>query len=158
MICSGPTAYLKHEMLHIRRESINTYLAKHIRYADMESDEWVKWRLGHSGGAEAKELFRDVLRYRQWLRRNVWPLLPARPAWRFFYMYVFKLGFLDGRAGWHLARLMSCYEYMISLLYHDKLIRAAEAETDAASHSRVPSPRAGADASLVGTAEGARRS
>lgn len=131
MICSGPTAYLKHEMLHIRRESINTYLAKHIRYADMESDEWVKWRLGRSGGgAEAKELFRDVLRYRQWVRRKIWPRLPMRPGWRFVYMYVVKLGVLDGRAGWHLARLMACYEYMISLLYRDKLIRAAEAEGD----------------------------
>ena len=127
MICSGATAYLKHEMLHIRRENINTYLAKHIRYADMESEEWVKQRLGRGSGAEARELFRDVLKYRQWLRRRVWPRLPARPGWRFFYMYFFKLGFLDRRAGWHLARLMACYEYMISLLYRDKLLRAAEA-------------------------------
>lgn len=132
MICSGPTAYLKHEMLHIRRESISTYLAKHVRYADMESDEWVKSRLGQRSGAEARELFRDVLKYRQWLRRRVWPLLPARPAWRFFYMYFFKLGILDGRAGWHLARLMACYEYMISLLYRDKLIRATEAKKEQA--------------------------
>jgi hypothetical protein len=39
-------------------------------------------------------------------------------------MYFVRGGFLDGRPGWHLARLMSCYEYMISLLYQDKLAEA----------------------------------
>ena len=140
MICAGPTAYLKHEMLHIRRENLNAYLAKHVRYADMESDEWVKQKLGQASGAEARQLFRDVLKYRQWLRRRVWPLLPARPGWRFFYMYVFKLGFLDGRAGWHLARLMACYEYMISLLYRDKLIRAAQAKEEREQAERNDAP------------------
>ena len=36
-------------------------------------------------------------------------------------MYFFRLGFLDGRAGWHLARLMASYEYMITLLYKEKM-------------------------------------
>ena len=61
-------------------------------------------------------------------------------------MYVFKLGFLDGRAGWHLARLMACYEYMISLLYRDKLIRVAEKDVEqgratapVAAESQLPS-------------------
>jgi len=127
MVCEGGTDYLKAEMLHIRRETISQYLTKHIRYADMESNEWVKMRLGQSNVALAEALFRDHLRYRQWLRRHAWPRLPGRPLWRFLYMYVVRLGFLDGRAGWHLARLMLCYEYMISLLYRDKLFRARQA-------------------------------
>jgi hypothetical protein len=48
--------------------------------------------------------------------------MPARPLWRFLYMYLARFGFLDGRAGWHLAWLMASYEYMISLMYHDKLL------------------------------------
>ncbi len=123
MVCDGPTKYLRHEMLHIRRESITEYLEKHIRYADMESDEWVKQRLGQSRGAEAKALFQDMLRYRQWLRRKIWPRTPFRPLFRFLYMYIARLGILDGRAGWHLAMLMASYEYMISQLYRDKLMR-----------------------------------
>src|SRR3954470_823204 len=51
MVCEGPTDYLRQEMLHIRTESVSQYLDKHIRYADMESDEWVKWKLGHSSTA-----------------------------------------------------------------------------------------------------------
>ena len=125
MICDGPTGYLKCEMLHIRRETISEYIKKHIRYADLESDEWVRLKLGQGGGAQPKTMFRDVLRYRQWLRRKVWPKVPARPLLRFLYMYFVRFGFLDGRAGLHLAQLMASYEYMISLLYRDKMQRIA---------------------------------
>lgn len=124
MVCPGPTQYMKGEMLHIRRESITQYLSKHIRYADMESEEWVKLRLGQSNIAPADQLFRHHLRYRQWLRRHVWPRMPGRPLWRFLHMYLLRFGFLDGRPGWHLARLMLSYEYMIGLMYRDKLIAA----------------------------------
>ncbi|MCE9591748.1 MAG: glycosyltransferase family 2 protein [Planctomycetes bacterium] len=123
MVCDGPTRYLKDEMLHIRRETMSMYIAKHIRYADLESDEWVKRKLGTSQGADTARLFRDVLRVRQWLRREMWPIIPGRPVWRFLYMYFVRFGFLDGRAGWRLAMLMASYEYMISLLYRDKLDR-----------------------------------
>ncbi|MGH7213939.1 MAG: glycosyltransferase family 2 protein [Tepidisphaeraceae bacterium] len=123
MVCHGPTAYLHREMLHIRRETVSQYIAKHIRYADLESDEWVKLRLGGSRVAAARELFTDSLRYRQWLRREIWPLMPLRPCWGFLYLYVVRMGVLDGTVGWHMARLMASYEYMISLLYRDKLLR-----------------------------------
>src|SRR5205814_6839779 len=99
------------------------FLDKHIRYADMESDEWLKWKLGQSTMEKPGSLFSSFLRYRQWIRRKIWPRLPMRPLWRFLYMYFFQLGFMDGSAGWHMARLMSCYEYMIGLLYRDKLHR-----------------------------------
>lgn len=128
MVCNGPTAYLKHEMLHIRRETISEYIKKHIQYADLESDEWVKLRLGRGGGAQPGTMFRDVLRYRQWLRRQAWPKTPMRPLLRFLYMYFVRLGFLDGRAGFQLAQLMASYEYMISLLYRDKLLRIKEGQ------------------------------
>ena len=80
MVCNGPTDYLRAEMLHIRRETLAQYIAKHIRYADMESDEWVKLRLGESRVAPADKLFRDHLKYRAFLRREVWPLVPGRPT------------------------------------------------------------------------------
>ena len=124
VICDSPTDYLHQEMLHLRRETISQYLDKHIRYADMESNEWLKWKLGHSRNASTNELFKDTLRLRQWVRRNIWPRLPLRPLWRFTYMFFFRVGFFDGHAGWYLAQLMACYEYMITLLYKDKLINA----------------------------------
>lgn len=121
MICDGPVAYLREEMLHVRRETIEQYIQKHVRYADLESDEWMKWHLGRSQEARAGALFKDVLRVRQWVRREVWPRLPMRPMWRLVYMYFVRLGFLDGRAGWHMAWLMANYEYMIGVFHEEKL-------------------------------------
>ncbi len=121
MVCQGSTAYLRGHLIHIRYETISDYIAKHIRYADLESAEWVKMRLGRSSAAPEYSLFHGSLRFRQWFRRRVWPRLPCRPLGRFMHMYFFRLGFLDGRAGWRLAWLMACYEYMIGLLYREKL-------------------------------------
>jgi len=128
MVCNGPSDYLRAEMLHIRRETISRYLAKHIRYADLESDEWLKWKRGESRSGAPGSLFKDLLALRQWIRRHIWPRLPGRPLWRFLYMYFLRFGFLDRRPGWHLARLMSCYEYMIGLLYKEKRLRTRELE------------------------------
>jgi glycosyltransferase involved in cell wall biosynthesis len=41
--------------------------------------------------------------------------LPFRPTLRFLYMYLLRLGFLDGRAGWTYCRLLAMYEYWIVL-------------------------------------------
>lgn len=123
MVCDGPTQYLRNEMLHIRGESVHEWIRKHIRYADLESDEWVKLKYGQEAGASAEQLFTRTLKYRQYLRREVWPRTPFKPLLRFVYMYVLRLGVLDGLAGLHMAVMMSVYEYMIELLYRDKLAR-----------------------------------
>ena len=39
--------------------------------------------------------------------------LPFRPTLKFLYMYLFRLGFLDGIPGYHYCRLMAFYEYLI---------------------------------------------
>jgi glycosyltransferase involved in cell wall biosynthesis len=122
MICPGPTVSLQAEMLHIRNESMQQFIAKHIQYANFESEEWVKYKFGGSADARPGELFSDHLRNRQYIRRVVWPQLPLRPLWRFLYMFIWKFGFLDGMAGWRLARVMITYEYMITLLYQEKLL------------------------------------
>jgi glycosyltransferase involved in cell wall biosynthesis len=126
VVCDGPTGFLRAEMLHIRRETMTRYVEKHIRYANLESDEWVKWRFGQSTVAPAGMLFPSHLGYRQWLRRYLWPRLPFRPFWRFLWMYFIRFGFLDGRPGWHLACLMTSYEYMITLLDNEKMGRKTQ--------------------------------
>lgn len=123
MVCDGPTRYLREEMLHIRGESVHDWIRKHIRYADLESDEWVKLKYGQEAGARAGRLFTKTMRYRQYLRREVWPRTPLKPVLRFLYMYFLRLGVLDGAAGLHMAMMMTAYEYMIELLYRDKLSR-----------------------------------
>lgn len=46
--------------------------------------------------------------------------LPLRPFVRFFYLYFFSLGFLDGKAGLKYAILQFIYEFMIILKIYEK--------------------------------------
>jgi glycosyltransferase involved in cell wall biosynthesis len=128
MVCDGPSDYLRDEMIHIRSESVHEWIKKHIRYADLESDEWVKLKHGQEAGAQAGRLFTSILKYRQYLRREVWPRTPFKPFMRAVYMYLIRLGVLDGVPGMHLAVFMSAYEYMIELMYRDKLARIQTGE------------------------------
>ncbi len=146
VVCQGETSYMPGAMLHIRRETMSAYVHKHIRYADLESDEWVASKLGTSRTAPVEQLFRHHLRLRQWLRRKAWPAMPWRPFWRFTYMYFVRLGFLDGASGWHLARLMASYEYMISLFYRDKLHRARQQKWSPPTYARKALEDAGVTA------------
>ena len=120
MVCEGQTAY--------SGTRCSTSAGDHLRGISVHiatpiwGDEWIRRRFGQPPRRH-RHLFRDILRIRQWLRRELWPRLPFRPFVRFIYMYFIRLGILDGRAGLHLALLMASYEYMISMLYRDKLQR-----------------------------------
>lgn len=52
--------------------------------------------------------------------------LPFRPALKFLYMYLFRLGFLDGIPGYHYCRLMALYEYLIVVKTAELRRQAAE--------------------------------
>ena len=41
--------------------------------------------------------------------------LPARSLFKFIWMYLIKLGFLDGRMGFRYCLLHTFYEYQVSL-------------------------------------------
>ena len=47
--------------------------------------------------------------------RKIFYKLPGRPLLRALYMYFFKLGFLDGKRGFHLAILSGFYEFVVNL-------------------------------------------
>lgn len=72
----GPAGWLKHPLLHHTCRSFEKYLLKHDRYTT-----WAA---------------RDRAKRTPQVR---WHHLTVRPAFRFFKQYVFKRGFLDGRAG-----------------------------------------------------------
>lgn len=116
VVCHGKVGRCRAPMLHVRRETVHEFIAKHIRFADLESDQLIRAQFGE----DAPDRLRP-LASRGPGRGDSLPRIPWRPVMRFLDMYILKLGFLDGRAGWHLASLMSTYEYMTLLMYREKL-------------------------------------
>lgn len=61
-------------------------------------------------------------------RRASWVDLSLRPWWRFVHVYIVRLGFLDGRAGYMVARLGAYFTFLKYARLWD-LTRQAAAET-----------------------------
>ena len=102
----GGTARLRHELLHFAYPDIYTWLEKHNRYSNWEARVEVEGG-GHAGGGAIGRHLAGRRRLRSLSRR-----LPFRPTARFLYSYVWKRGFLDGRAGYMFCRLLAAYEMM----------------------------------------------
>jgi glycosyltransferase involved in cell wall biosynthesis len=103
---------LREPYLHYNfSKGLDDWREKHDRYSTKEAEESLQerqkrriaWRdlWGNDPVARRRALKRLSMR------------LPCRPILRFLYMYVFRLGFLDGRPGLLYCRLLATYEKMI---------------------------------------------
>jgi len=92
---NGPSAKLKHPLLHHNVESLSRYIQKHDEYSNWEAGVWL-----HGDGRDElpPALFGNQAQRRRWLRRKFFHL-PGSPFLFFLYKYVFRLGFLDGVPG-----------------------------------------------------------
>jgi glycosyltransferase involved in cell wall biosynthesis len=90
------------------------WFEKHNRYSSDEAQELVGL-LSAGRGADLAGIFSSDPTRRRRALKEVSARFPFRPTLRFLYMYIFRFGFLDGRAGLAYCRLMALYEYMIVL-------------------------------------------
>jgi glycosyltransferase involved in cell wall biosynthesis len=110
--CDGRTCELtEHLVHHPFNKGIDWWFERHGRYASAEARLLVS-----SNQATARSWFcllsRDPRERRVALKRIAYRL-PWRPFLSFLYLYVVRLGFLDGRAGYHYANMRMACEVMI---------------------------------------------
>jgi glycosyltransferase involved in cell wall biosynthesis len=95
----GAVQKLQGDLIDTLTPDVATFTARHLRWAALEAAEHdtppdatgrIRGRLGTDNAIEQRRWLRD------WYAR--WPLF-LRPSVYFFYRYVVRLGFLDGRAG-----------------------------------------------------------
>lgn len=110
----GSCGELEHHLIHDSfSKGVGDWWEKHIKYAKLEAIE-AKKELGKALKFEAL-LSKDPVVRRRMLKRLSYHL-PARPALRFFYMYLLRGGILDGSAGYEYCQMLSAYERLISVL------------------------------------------
>ena len=98
---AGPVGRLANDIVDEDRKGLATWLHKHVRYAELEQRKRGQpvpfrerlRRFRARDRTSTKPLPRIIL------KDLVFPVLPARPLALFLYMYVVRLGVLDGRAG-----------------------------------------------------------
>jgi glycosyltransferase involved in cell wall biosynthesis len=115
MIVDGPAGYLKDHLLHDDDKGIERFFDRHNHYTSLEAVEIMRERLKSGGEKLGGNFFERGPQRRRALKNFAQRYLPFRPMFLFFYMYILKAGFLDGRMGLRYCLLKMFFEYQIVL-------------------------------------------
>lgn len=107
--------YLKNDMLHEDFRDLYHWLERHNRYSNWEARVYYNLLTGQGDdGTIGANFFGDDVKRKRFLKK-IWVRLPFKPFLRFVLSYIIQRGFLDGKAGYIYARLLSQYEYQIGV-------------------------------------------
>jgi glycosyltransferase involved in cell wall biosynthesis len=112
-IAEGVTEPLNGHLHHYPfNKGVSYWFERHNRYSSMEAVAKVGMLVDP---IESRQLFSsDPLARRRIMKRLLYRL-PLRPFIVFFYLYVIRLGILDGRAGFYFSRMRAIYEFLIDI-------------------------------------------
>ena len=106
VVVRGETGRLRCEMDHYAFPSVEVFVEKHNRYSNWEARVALERSLK---GADPLQM--ESVSARRKLKR-IAQRLPCRGLLRFLYVYLWQLGFLDGREGYYFARLHGFYDFL----------------------------------------------
>ncbi len=91
-------------ILHdLQLTNLEVWTASHNRWSSAEAEEfWLaRQRSEDESDVLSENLFGDSRMRKRWIKNRIWYRMPllVKPFFFFFYSYVIKLGFLDGKAG-----------------------------------------------------------
>jgi len=119
VILNGSVGYLKNDMLHVDFRDIYHWLERHNRYSNWEARVYLNLLTDKDeSGTIGANLFGSAVQRKRFFKK-LWVRLPFKPTLRFILFYVIRLGFLDGKAGYIYARLLSQYEYQIGVKLYE---------------------------------------
>ncbi len=121
---SGPLGYIHKPYDHFPfSKGVQEWIARHNVYSTNEVELILRLRAESLNWADM--ISSDAVRRRRFLKRLA-AHAPAllRPFLRFFYTYVLRGGFLDGRAGWVFCMLRLSHESHIGVKLHEARARS----------------------------------
>jgi glycosyltransferase involved in cell wall biosynthesis len=139
LIVDGATGRLNADFIHEDRKGITDWITKHVRYA--ESEAAAAFTDMTAQGQLDASLFGSQRERVRWIRTRVWNRLPPvfRPALYFFYRYVLRGGFLDGRPGFVFHFMQGFwYPLLIDLKYLEMRDARRAQRVPVSIHDRLP--------------------
>jgi glycosyltransferase involved in cell wall biosynthesis len=131
----GRAARLVHELDHHAYPSIAVWVEKHNRYAVWEAAMYGRFlREPIPASIGTGKRFKRLL-------KKVYLRLPMRPAVRFLYSYVLRLGFLDGRPGLVFCSLLSFYDFLAWANLYEAGLKAQDSVPSRGARSAPPMGR-----------------
>ena len=115
VILDGKGGYLKFDLLHESKSDLDAWIAKHNRYATENAREYYRiLREGISGEMKGR-LFGNQAERKRFLKERIWVRLPGRGLLWFLYLYLFRLGFLDGLHGLRFCVMQGVFQHFVSM-------------------------------------------
>ena len=110
VIVDGPIGKLQTPLIHDDFKGLEAYIDRHNRYSTWEAILRLKFLTSGSYGSRSvhPKLFGNAQERRRWLKKLA-IRMPGESFLWFAYHYAFRMGFLEGRAGWIACRLRSDY-------------------------------------------------
>jgi len=144
---TGKIGMLRRPYLHFNfSKGLDDWIDKHNRYSALEAREVFEALSGKD--TPAHSAFGNAVERRRFFKSRIYPRLPGTWLGRFIWMYVLRLGFLDGRAGLHYCLLMSTYDLFTTLKIAE-LQRKARGDQELRRQQEIPAvatgPRGRAD-------------
>jgi glycosyltransferase involved in cell wall biosynthesis len=134
LIVDGKIGQLRNDFIHEDRKGVTEWIAKHNGYATREALELLNTRSAR-GYLEIKARLSGAQAERKrWLRYKVWNRMPPliRPFFYFFYRYVLRGGFADGRPAFIFHFLHALwYRILIDVKYLELLVKSEQHDSGA---------------------------
>ena len=115
-VVNGPVGEINEHFNHFPfSKGMSNWFDRHNRASSSEAAQIVLNTNTRATFSVWKAFFSKSINERRFHQKEMYYRTPLRPVVMFVLLYVFKRGFLDGRAGFTYALLRSIYEYMIVL-------------------------------------------
>lgn len=118
VVVKGRAGRLKGLLEHNTNQDISYWIRKQNEFSDWNAKRRIDQM--EEGMPPIKNLFSgDPGKVRRWLK-GFFIRLPFKPDIMFFYLYVIKGGFLDGKAGYYFCRLRAMHELNIQVKIYER--------------------------------------
>ncbi|MET0637346.1 MAG: glycosyltransferase family 2 protein [Chitinophagaceae bacterium] len=94
-------------------KGISHWISKHNIYSTMEAQRLIDEQKGIAKFSFRKAMFDKDFNVKRFHQKGLFYKVPGRPVIKWFYIYLWRRGILDGRGGFIYATLQSIYEYFI---------------------------------------------
>lgn len=115
VIIEGTIGCLHHDLVDDDQKGLASWMAKHVRYADLEAER----RRGCAGGSSisrVRERPNSMPLARAVAKEVLFPRTPFKPLSLFVYLFVIRAGWKDGRIGLTFCLLQAWHEHNVGQL------------------------------------------
>jgi glycosyltransferase involved in cell wall biosynthesis len=115
IILDGRAGYLKNDLIHENLRDMEFWIAKHNNYSTQNAIIYYNTIQGKTSGSVRSRLLGNQAERKRFIKERIWPFLPCRSILFFIYLYIFRLGFLDGKQGLIFCLMQGIFQEFVTI-------------------------------------------